>query len=110
MVREKDELSEFIKEKIAKIKELAPMNKQLKKWIEEQETKPSSSSATRKKIAGMCQKCNKRTARFRCIKCGAQVCAACYWVLFGLCKKCASEDTVQRWKGEHKKMDVDFIK
>ncbi len=48
-----DELQEFVKTKIAKIRKLAPMNEELQKWIEEKDSQDKKDlSSLRKNISG----------------------------------------------------------
>jgi len=105
-----DELQEFVKTKIAKIRKLAPMNEELQKWIEEKDNQDKKDVSTlRKNISGKCRICHERPAQYRCIKCGTEVCATHYWLLLGLCKKCVSDDMLEKWGGE-KKLGIDIIK
>lgn len=107
--KEGDELQKFVKEKIAKIHELAPMNTELQKWVEEKDAeKKKDFIGIHKKITGKCTLCQENPAQYRCIKCKKAVCASHYWILFGLCKTCASDETIKRW--EQKNLGIDIIK
>ncbi len=52
---------------------------------------------------GMCALCDHR-AQLTCSGCGKEVCKADSWVMFGLCRVCATEDRVARW---NKQKEVD---
>ncbi|HDO19855.1 MAG TPA: hypothetical protein ENG74_03920 [Thermoplasmatales archaeon] len=65
-----------------------------------EDQKPSLDMRSNKKeITGKCEICYANDARFICIKCGRKVCSSCYFNIIGLCQKCVSKDTVERWKG-----------
>ena len=48
---------------------------------------------------GKCQVCGERDAKEICVKCRKSVCAACYFHLVGLCKKCLAKKIGEKWKG-----------
>lgn len=72
-----------------------------------------SSSKPKKKRLGKCKVCGKNTAKARCIKCNQPVCTSCYFHLIGICKKCLSKHTGDKWKGLasdwEKKLGVEWI-
>jgi len=107
-----DELSEFVKEKLAKLQYLAPMNNELQKWLLENKVglEEKISLKMQKEIMGKCTICRHRKARYRCIKCNREVCAEHYWILYGLCKKCVSTSTVEQWRDEEKRLGIDIIR
>ena len=91
--------------RVKAIKEIASMNEELLRWIEETERKGvlpekirEASEKSREKPLGKCQVCGKRDAKAVCIKCGRKVCLSCYFNLVGLCEKCLSKSTVEKWK------------
>jgi len=85
------------------------INEELKKWIEEhrdmemaepEEVEAGGGKEAEEEITGKCEICGARDAKYRCLRCGRVVCASCYWVMFGVCKECVSEDMVKKLKGE----------
>ncbi len=104
-IKGEEELEEYIKEKVESIRKIAPMNEELKKWIEEKGEKISSSSLKKEEPLGKCEICGRK-AKHRCIKCRRGVCTSCYWTLFGLCKECAPENTIEKWKD---KTGIDWV-
>lgn len=48
-----------------------------------------------------CHMCQRRASR-TCKSCERPVCAADSWVMFGLCRSCASEDRVKGWNAERR--------
>jgi RecJ-like exonuclease len=111
MKDEKDELAEFVREKIEAIRELAPMNEDLKEWLEKGKISHPLEKGKikgKKKKFEKCEICGRRKAKFVCIKCGKKVCASCYRILFGLCKECAPEETVEKWN-KSKKFGIEWV-
>ncbi len=77
------------------------INEELKKWIEEhRDMEMAEPEEAEEEITGKCEICGARDAKYRCLRCGRVVCASCYWVMFGVCKECVSEDMVKKLKGE----------
>lgn len=78
------------------------MNEALKAWLTEEDqvelSKKIKTHLEHKKPHGRCQVCGKNAATVVCIKCGKSVCNSCYFHIVGLCEKCISKETVERWK------------
>lgn len=47
-------------------------------------------------VSGPCHVCNERAAVERCRHCGLGACRHDFWTMFGLCKKCATEEEVRK--------------
>jgi hypothetical protein len=66
-----------------------------------------------KKPYGLCQICGVNIASEICIKCSKSVCNTCYLNLIGLCEKCLTKDTVEKWKNRKpdwkKTLGVDWV-
>jgi len=88
------------------------MNEELRKWIEEHkdlgEMEIEEEDKHSGEVTGRCEICGVRDAKYRCLKCGRAVCASCYWVMFGVCKECISEDMLKKLK--KKDMGIDEIR
>ncbi|KAA0003407.1 MAG: hypothetical protein DRN33_01130 [Thermoplasmata archaeon] len=91
------------------------MNEDLKKWIEEhrdmgilEEVEAEEEEKKQEEVTGRCEICGVREAKYRCIKCGRAVCPSCYFVMFGLCRDCISEDVVK--KLDKKDFGIDEIR
>ena len=80
------------------------MNEDLKQWLTEKDKKIISKKITTqkeiKKPHGLCQICGVNTAIESCIKCGKSVCNSCYFHIIGLCEKCLTKETVEKWKNK----------
>ena len=80
------------------------MNEDLKQWLTEKDKENLSKKIkTHKKVKkphGMCQVCGTKTASEVCIKCGRSVCSSCYFNLVGLCEKCLTKETAEKWKNK----------
>ncbi len=93
------------------------MNEDLKQWLTEKDKQNLSKTIkTHKKIKtprGVCQVCGTNTANEVCIKCGRSVCSSCYFNLVGLCEKCLTKETVEKWKNKRpdweKVLGVDWV-
>lgn len=93
------------------------MNEDLKQWLTEKDKENLSKTIkTHKKIKtprGVCQVCGTNTASEVCIKCGRSVCSSCYFNLVGLCEKCLTKETVEKWKNKRpdweKVLGVDWV-
>ena len=91
--------------KLKDVKKSTLMNEELKEWL--QETRQDSTfhksvkktSKNDRKAVGRCYVCGEKEAKEVCIRCGKSVCTACYFHLVGLCKKCLSKTTGEKWKG-----------
>jgi len=89
------------------IKEIAPMNEDLKKWVTEAEKdgvltqKIKEANNKEKKELGKCEICGEKTATSVCIKCNRAVCLSCYFKMIGVCKKCVDKETVDKWLEKH---------
>ena len=77
------------------------MNEDLKRWLTEKDkaelSKKIKTHLKDKKPHGICQVCGTKTAMAVCLKCGKSVCNSCYFNLIGLCEKCLSKNTVEKW-------------
>ncbi|UCE75344.1 MAG: hypothetical protein JSV56_06500 [Methanomassiliicoccales archaeon] len=40
-----------------------------------------------------CEICDARAATQKCIQCGKNVCATCFWTQMGICKACGDSGT-----------------
>ena len=95
---------QIVDQKIKRIKEFSSMNKDLEEWLKEVEKegglpkKIRKASFKEKKPQGRCAICDVNEAKFFCLKCGRAVCSSCYFSLVGLCEKCVSKATVEKWK------------
>ena len=73
----------------------------------------SQKKKQKKERLGKCQVCGQNKAKARCIKCGKPVCTSCYFHLIGVCKKCLSKHTGDKWKGHtpdwEKTLGVEWI-
>ncbi len=56
--------------------------------------------SSRKKPTGLCSICGQHKAQIYCLKCGRPVCSSCSFAIIGICKKCVSKETVERWEGK----------
>ena len=93
------------------------MNKELEEWVEE--TKQTlnfnreDSPYANKKPEGICSICGEHQAKFVCLKCGRSVCPSCYFKIIGICKKCVSKETAEKWEGKHpdweKELGVEWV-
>lgn len=113
-------MSEDNKKKAQVIRQLAAMNKDLEEWVKESEKKEGlpkeierKASENKETPAGKCEICDAKNAKTYCIKCGKAVCSSCYFSLVGLCEKCVSKDTVEKWKNRQpdweKILGVDWV-
>jgi len=92
-------------------------NEDLEKWLtEEDKKKISKKIKTHKNIKkphGLCKICGKNKANEVCIKCNRSVCNSCYFNLIGLCEKCLTKETVEKWKNKRpdweKVLGVDWV-
>ncbi|PKK85937.1 MAG: hypothetical protein CVT48_03340 [Thermoplasmata archaeon HGW-Thermoplasmata-1] len=97
-------LEDLVKEKTARKADISldEMNSELEAWRSENQgeiaEEGKKNPAERPCAPGSCQMCGKRDPKFKCVKCGSNVCASCYWVMFGLCKRCASNETIRKWR------------
>ena len=89
------------------IKEMAPMNEDLRKWIKEAEKEGiltqriKDVSDEEKKELGKCEICGEKAAKSICIKCNRAVCLSCYFKMIGVCKNCVDKETVDKWLEKH---------
>ena len=60
-------------------------------------------------LEGLCHVCRSRKGIRDCQGCGKPVCAADHWLMFGLCRTCASEDRVRRWQRGSEVSDVNWL-
>lgn len=89
------------------------MNEELRKWLEEhgnmETAEPEDERGNKKEITGRCEVCGARDAKYRCLKCGRVVCPSCYFVMFGLCRDCVSDDIKKKLDGKND-LGIDKIK
>lgn len=88
--------------------EQSTMNDALREWIsEDDQIKIAKHIAAQQPAKGTCHVCKENAAAATCIKCGGMACPSCYFTIVGLCQKCLSKDTVEKWK--NKKTDWQTI-
>lgn len=63
---------------------------------------------TRRPPEGACALCGERPAAERCVHCERAVCADEYWVMFGLCRECLTEDEMRRAHEERRRPRPDL--
>jgi len=56
--------------------------------------------SSKRKPTGLCSICGQHKAQIYCLKCGRPVCSSCSFAIIGICKKCVSKETVERWEGK----------
>jgi hypothetical protein len=89
------------------VKEIAPMNEDLKKWVKEAEKegiltqKIEDIADKEEKKLGKCEICGEKSAKSVCIKCNRSVCLSCYFKMIGVCKDCVDRETVDKWLEKH---------
>ncbi|OYT60443.1 hypothetical protein B6U81_04770 [Thermoplasmatales archaeon ex4484_30] len=87
------------------------INEELKKWMEEHGIPAERKEETEEEeIKGKCEICMARDAKYKCIKCGKLVCPSCYWIMFGVCRECISEDIMKKWRERGKDLGIDWVK
>jgi hypothetical protein len=90
---------------------LKTMNEKLKKWMDEKGIPINEREEEREKeVKGKCAICMAREAKYRCIKCGKYICPSCYWIMFGICRECISEDIIKKWREQGKDFGIDWVK
>ena len=87
-------------------------DEELKKWMEEQgiPIEEEEKEGKEEEIKGKCEICMARDAKYKCIKCGKFVCSSCYWIMFGVCRECISEDIIKKWRDRGKDFGIDWVK
>lgn len=60
-------------------------------------------------LAGTCHVCRQREGTRMCQGCSKPTCAADHWLMFGLCRTCASEDRVRRWQRGGRPADENWL-
>lgn len=93
------------------------MNEDLKQWLTEEDkisiSKKIKTHKMKKKPHGLCQICGINAASEVCIKCSKSVCNTCYLNLIGLCEKCLTKESVEKWKNRKpdwkKALGVDWV-
>ena len=93
------------------------MNEDLKQWLTEEDKENLSKKIKKhkkiKKPHGVCQICGVNAASEACIKCGKSVCNSCYFHIIGLCEKCLTKETVEKWRNRRpdweKVLGVDWV-
>ena len=97
-------------------KESAKMNEDLEEWLHETPEKITDdidSTNQMKKPKGKCKICGTHSATAVCVKCGKPVCNDHYYHIIGVCEKCLSKDTVEKWKKHNpnwkKMLGVDWL-
>ena len=80
------------------------MNEELQKWIKESKEKINKSKKSKDSIkkdpSGLCEICSEKSAKFICLKCDRSVCLSCYFKIIGICKKCVTKETMEKWEGK----------
>ena len=77
------------------------MNEDLEQWLNETPEKISDefdSDQPVNKPKGKCKICGANKATAVCVKCGKPVCNDHYYHIIGVCEKCLSDETVEKWK------------
>ncbi len=99
-----------------KKQESARMNEDLEEWLHEAPEKipeDTESASQAKKPKGKCKICGAHSATAVCVKCGKPVCNDHYYHIIGVCEKCLSKDTVEKWKKHNpnwrKMLGVDWL-
>lgn len=94
--------------------DIATVNEELRKWMEEHgipiEERAEEEEEEKEEIKGKCEICMARDAKYKCIKCGKLVCPSCYWIMFGVCRECISEDVMKKWRERGKDFGIDWVK
>jgi len=92
------------------------MNEELQQWIKDTKAKvkkDKNKQKPNKKPLGMCQICGEKPSQAVCIKCGKNVCKACYFKLISICKKCVQKKVAGKWDGSHpeweEELGVDWV-
>jgi len=92
------------------------MNEDLESWVNETPKKISDDSSENKKIKkpkGKCKICGDHAATSICVKCGTPVCNSHFYHIIGVCEKCLSKETVEKWKKHNpnwkKLLGVDWL-
>ncbi len=57
---------------------------------------------------GRCHLCDQ-DGRYTCNQCHASACASDYWLMFGLCRRCAKDERVQRFHKELEPEDSNWL-
>lgn len=92
-------------------KNLKTTNEELRKWMEEHGIPIAERKEEKEgEIKGKCVICMARNAKYKCIKCGKCVCPSCYWIMFGICRECVSEDVIKKWREQGKDFGIDLVK
>ena len=92
------------------------MNEDLEDWVNETAedfSEDIDSSHDTKKPKGKCTICGTQVATAVCVKCGRPVCNSHYYHIIGVCEKCLSKETVEKWKKHNpnwkKMLGVDWL-
>jgi hypothetical protein len=92
------------------------MNEDLARWLNEAPEKISGEFDTNlatNKPKGKCKICGAHMATAVCVKCGKPVCNDHYYHIIGVCEKCLSKETVEKWKKHNpnwkKLLGVDWL-
>lgn len=91
----------------AKKQAIPDRNKALGQWAE----RLGDGGSLREMPESAADECHLCTAKGRnlCQQCGQRACASHFWVMFGLCRSCASEDGVKSWHREGRPEDVNWL-
>lgn len=90
------------KELRSKRKDLGAENSALGKWAEGLGgDKVDSFRDVAERAEDECHLCTA-VGRKTCEQCGKKACASHFWVMFGLCRSCATEDRVKAWHKDAK--------
>ena len=90
-------------------KDLPAANAELEAWLAEPRHGGGQASVDPAAVGAQCQIVAGRAAKYRCNQCGRDACAEHYWVMFGLCTSCASEERVRRWHGDSRPEDHNWL-
>ena len=93
------------------------MNEDLEDWLNDSSKKSSedreSIHTLKKKPTGKCKICGTHPATAVCVKCEKPVCNSHYYHIIGVCEKCLSKETVEKWKKHNpnwkKLLGVDWL-
>ena len=91
----------------AKQEHIPERNKALGQWAE----RLGDGGSLRDVAPHSNDECHLCTARGRnvCQQCSRKACASHFWVMFGLCRSCASEEGVKAWHKEKKAEDTNWL-
>ncbi len=76
------------------------VNKDLEAWMDAGTARPDKEAKGKDGQPGKdtCGMCGQRRPQYQCVQCKRPTCAADYWVMLALCRDCASEERVRRFR------------